>query len=448
MKIKSDSRKIKPGDVFIALKTINNDGHKYIEKAIENGASKVIAEYGSYEAETLIVDDTRKYLEKYLIKNYSYLFEKIKLIGITGTNGKTTSAYLINQALNKLSIKSAYIGTIGFYIEQKIKDLPNTTPDILEIYELLEMAYYNNCQYVVMEVSSQAIDHNRIVSLNFDYTIFTNLTEDHLDYHQTMENYLKCKQQLFNLLKPNGIAIINSDDQYYKNFIFSHNQNITYGFKNSNYQITNYKFDQKSYFTVNDKDNYNMKILGKYNIYNVLIVIILLEQLNIEKAIIKKVVSELTPPVGRMDMINYNDATIIIDYAHTPDAVLNIITTVKEMTNKKIVTIIGCGGDRDKEKRSLMGIIASNLSSYVIFTSDNPRSEDPYKIIQDMIVNISKRNYEIIVERDKAIKKGIQILEKNDILLILGKGHETYQIIKDEKIYFDDKEKVIDIIRR
>lgn len=447
MKIKSDSRKINEGDTFIALKTINNDGHKYIDEVISNGAKKIIAQHGKYSVETLIVEDTRKYLKDYLNKYYKYIFEKIKLIGITGTNGKTTTAYLIHQAMNKLNIKCGYIGTIGFYIDEKIMDLPNTTPDILDIYELLIIAYEEGCDYVVMETSSQGIDQGRIEGLFFDYAIFTNLTNDHLDYHHTMSNYLSCKQKLFNQIKKDGLAIINSDDEEAERFLFNNN-NITYGFDCGDFQITSYNFDNTCNFIVNNEHNYSMNIMGKYNIYNVLVVIIILEKIGINKTYIKDTIASLTPPKGRMDIVNYNDCKIIVDYAHTPDAVLNIITAVKEMTSGKIITIIGCGGDRDSEKRPQMGEISLQLSDFVIFTSDNPRYENPIDIINDMINNTEKENYEVTIDRKAAIKRGVQKLKKNDILLILGKGHETYQIIKNEKNHFDDLEEVLNIIRR
>ncbi len=453
MKIKSDSRKIKEGDTFIALKTINNDGHKYVLDAIENGAKVVIVEKEDiYDVDTVIVPNTRDFLEDYLKKEYKYLINNLTIIGVTGTNGKTTTCYLLYQALNKLGLKCSYIGTIGFYIAgKKITDLPNTTPDILEIYEMFLESYENGCKYVVMEVSSQAISMNRVQGIKFDYAVFTNLTEEHLDYHQTMENYAMAKQELFSNLKLSGKAIVNADSQYFEHFLLPQNNNITYGFSSSNYKIMDYKFEENSnsFIIVNgDETKYNIKILGKYNIYNMLVVIIILKELEINNNKIKIIVSELEAPKGRMDIVNYGNNKIIIDYAHTPDAVSNIINAVKEMNSNNIYTVIGCGGNRDKEKRPIMGKIATSLSTNVIFTSDNPRNEEPDSIIKDIVKNLEKDNYEIELDRTEAIKKGVQKLDKNDILLILGKGHETYQIIGNDKMHFDDKEKVLNIIRR
>lgn len=449
MKIKSDSRKIKEGDIFVALKTVNNDGHNYVLDAIEKGAKTVIVEKGMYDVNTIVVPDTREFIQEYLKKEYSYLIDELTLIGITGTNGKTTTCYFLYQALNKLGLKCSYIGTLGFYIGgEKIRDLSNTTPDILDLYELFLESYENDCKFVVMEVSSQALDMKRVQGIKFDYAVFTNLTKDHLDFHQTMENYALAKQKLFTNLKPNGKAIVNVDSQYDDYFLLSENNNITYGFSDSYYQITDYEIG-KDYTIFNVQNiTYKTKTFGKYNIYNMLVVIIILKDLGFDDKTIQKIVSEIETPSGRMDIINFGNNKIIIDYAHTPDAVSNIINAVKEMNSDNIYTIIGCGGNRDKSKRSLMGKIATNLSTKVIFTSDNPRNEDPLSIINDMVVNLVNSNYEIEINRKDAIKKGIQMLEKNDILLVLGKGHETYQIIGNEKIHFDDKEEVLNIIRR
>ena len=443
MNIKIDSRKIVKGDIFIAIRGNNDDGHNYIESAINNGASLIICEKGSFSIPTIIVDDTKKYLEEYLKEKYYNEIKDIKLIGMTGTNGKTTTCYLIYQALNISNIKCAYIGTIGFYINGEKKVLNNTTPNIYELYEMLLECKKNNIEYVVMEVSSQGIEEGRINTLLFDYVIFSNLTQDHLDYHKTMNNYLKSKQKLFKKTR-NGVAIINSDDKYYKSFLLN-NKNITYG-KNGDYKISDINSNiTGSSFKLNNI-KYETKLIGEYNIYNISVVIILLNLLNVSN--IQNIISLLKFPPGRMDIIKYNSNNIIVDYAHTPDAVKKILEEINKLKQNKVITIIGCGGNRDKTKRGIMGSIACNYSDYVIFTSDNPRNEDPKKIIEDIICKLDNKNYEIKINRKKAIKRGIQLLKKNDILLLLGKGHENYQIIKNNKINFDDKEEVLKIIRR
>ena len=446
MNIKSDSRKIKPGDTFIALDYVN-DGHKYVLDAINKGATKVIVKEGLYSADTLVVKDTHEYLVNYLKENYKDEIKDLKIIGMTGTNGKTTTCYLLHKALNILGKKASYVGTLGFYIDKKIRDLNNTTPDILDIYEMLIESKNEGCEYVVMEVSSHALSLDRVKGLEFDIACFSNLTQDHLDYHKTMDNYLKEKQKLFKMLRGEKLAIINCDDTYFKEFIMEGNNNKTYGFNDSNNQITNYQTNLSgSSFIINSKDVYETKLLGRHNIYNLTCIISILSQLGYEYDNIKNAIKELDSPPGRMDSVIYENNTIIIDYAHTPDAVSNVLNSVRELNPNHIYTIVGCGGDRDRTKRPIMASFATNLSDYVIFTSDNPRTEDPVRIIEDMIQNLDKNNYEIEVNREKAIIKGIQLLEENDILMVLGKGHEAYQIIGMQKIDFDDKKIVIDNI--
>jgi len=441
--IKTDSRCIKKGDTFIAIRGLNDDGHKYIDEAIKKGATKVVVEEGKYDVETIVVNDTRKYLIEYIEKNYKPLINDLKIIGVTGTNGKTTTCFLLYQALNKLNIKCAYIGTIGFYINNKIKDLNNTTPDILDIYNMLIECKNKGCKYVAMEVSSHALSLKRVDGVYFDYTIFTNLTQDHLDYHETMDNYALAKQKLFYKVKDDGYTIVNNDDEYKEYYLLPHNKNITYGYEKSDYQIIYYLSNiDNTKFKINDEE-YETSLIGKHNVYNTLIVIIVLKTLNIDYEEIKKVIGQLNAPNGRMDKIKKEDNVIIVDYAHTPDAVEKIINTVKELAHNNIITIIGCGGNRDKTKRPIMGKIATNLSDYVIFTSDNPRNEEPNLIIEDMVQEVDTFNYEIEENREIAIKKGIQKLTNNDILLVLGKGHEDYQIINGERKHFDDKQIVL-----
>ena len=436
MNVKDDSKKVKKGDIFVALKKVN-DGHKYVLDAIKNGASKVIVEGGDYEVETIKVKDTHEYLVNYLYDNYYDKIKHLKLIGMTGTNGKTTTCFLIYQALNKLGIKCAYIGTIGFYLDKKIKSLNNTTPDILEIYELLLECLDSNCEYVVMECSSHALDMHRLDKLEFKYGIFSNLTQDHLDYHKSFENYIEAKQKLFD--KVTIKTFVNSDDKYKDYFI--RDNTITYGL-DGDYKLSDIDLKERT-FKVNDI-TYKTNLIGKHNIYNLLAVIALLTELKLNT----KVIEQLTCPPGRMDIINKDSNLIIIDYAHTPDAVSKIINSVKELNYNKIITIIGCGGDRDSYKRPIMSNIACSNSDYVIFTNDNPRYENPNNIISDMLHNLDKFNYEIILNRENAIIKGIQMLEKNDILLVLGKGHEDYQIINGVKYHFDDKEIVKKYIKK
>ena len=434
--LKCDSRKVVEGDTFLAMKGTHYDGHNFIKEAIAAGATKIIAEYGEYEVETEIVPSTKKYLTEYAKKN----MVPLPVIGVTGTNGKTTTCFLIWQLCWQLGIPCSYIGTLGFYTKEKVKDLTNTTPGEEELLELFQQSYEEGCKMAVMEVSSQALDQGRVDFLTFDYAIFTNLTQDHLDYHLTMENYLKAKQKLFEKVKEGGVSIINGDDPCAS--FFEKNNYVTYGCSYTDYEI---EILPKG-FKINEEE-YQMKLLGNYNVYNMTAAICLFYQMGYTYHDLKDSILNCHSPEGRMDSVSYGENDIVIDYAHTPDALENILDAVREMDYHKIITIIGCGGDRDKSKRPVMGEIATRKSDYVIFTSDNPRSENPMRILKDITSNLDNINYEIESNREIAIKKGIQLLTKNDILLVLGKGHEKYQIIGNEKIFFDDKKVVSDYIR-
>lgn len=449
IELNTDSRKVKPGDTFIAIRNVARDGHDYITNAIENGAVKIIAEEGQYSVETEIVDDTRAYLENYLYQNVYPKIKDMKFIGVTGTNGKTTTCFLIFQMLQKLNYKAAYIGTIGFYYNDKKRLLNNTTPDIDLLYELLLEAKEAGCECVVMEVSSHALDKNRVYGLEFDEVAFTNLTQDHLDYHKTLENYANAKRCLFEKTRGNKIAIINADDSYHQKFMLD-NQNIMISEQKGDLVFSHIEF---SNLGTNFEFNYQNKsyevmihMVGRYNIYNYLTALLLVSNLGFEISDILKITSELKAPCGRMEMLKYKTNSVFVDYAHTPDAVLNVLTSSKEYKSGEVYTIIGCGGDRDNTKRPIMGSIAVEHSDYVIFTNDNPRTEDPEKIMKDILKGVHKENYEVILDRREAIRKGMSLLKEKDMLMILGKGHEDYQIIGREKIHFSDQEIVEEYI--
>ena len=447
--IKSDSRKVKPGDIFVALNGIKSNGEDYIDMAIQNGASQVIVESDNkYSVPTIKVNDTREYLTKYLEENYNKYLNEMNIIGITGTNGKTTSCFLIYQALNILNNKCAYIGTIGFYLDKKVMALPNTSPDICEIYDMLITAYENGYKNVVMEVSSQGLDMGRIGNINFDFAIFTNLTQDHLDYHKTMENYALAKRGLFDRVKENGISILNSDDSKYE--LYKTKTTKYYGLNGKDYQITSYNLGYKTEFELKiDKLVYkfNSKLIGMFNIYNLTCMIALLHLMNYDIETIIKVTEEVSAPPGRMDIVYYKDNIIAIDYAHTPDAMKNVYDLVNEIKQGKIYTVFGCTGSRDRTKRPIMMNLATTNSNYSIITSDDLHDEEFDDIVKDMLENNTNNNYEVIENRGLAIKKAISLLKEKDILLILGKGHETSIIVKNENIPFNDREETEKIIK-
>ena len=446
IKIKIDSRKIEKGDTFVAIKGNTVDGHDYIDKAIELGASKIVIEKDvevNSNVEKLLVKDTNEWLTNYISDNYSKEINEMNIIGITGTNGKTTTAYLTYQMLNKLNSKTAYIGTIGFYMPDKdMIELPNTTPNILDFYELLLQAKENNCKNVVMEVSSHALDMKRVKGIEFKVSAFTNLTQDHLDYHETMENYLNSKKLILNQTK--GVFIANDDDKYSREFVFDNKK--TLGMEADDYKIISYV--DEGYKTlikfINNEKEYEVEtnLKSNFNVYNYLTTLAIVNNLGYTIEEIIEVTKEVYPPKGRCEQIKVKNGIAVIDYAHTPDAVEKIVRAFNENKKGKVITIVGCGGDRDPKKRPIMGNIASLYSDYVIFTSDNPRTEDPKKIMEDILKGVDKDNYEVELDRREAIKKALDLIEDNDVVLILGKGHEDYQIIGREKIHLDDSEEV------
>lgn len=448
MKFAIDSRKVKPGQIFVAIKGHTVDGHDYISDAINHGAIKIIAEKNvSSSVPVEIVESTEEYLKKELKKEYADTINKLKIIGITGTNGKTTTAYLTYQFLNKLGNKTAYLGTIGFKLPDEEIGTENTTPDILSIYTLLLHAIEKECKTVVMEISSHALSYERIYGLHIDIAAFTNLTEDHLDYHKTMENYLNAKLKIIDYLPKNGKLIVNTDDEYGQKFIDKFGKGISIGYnKTCNY------FIKKAYITpaetkitfVHDDTTYNVttNLTSKFNVYNYITSLAIVHEMGYSYEEIINKTKDIKAPKGRCETHKVNKGYAVIDYAHTPDAVLKVVSAYNELKKGRVITIVGCGGDRDPIKRPIMGEIATRLSDYTILTSDNPRTEDPQKIMDDILKGVSTNNYEVELDRKTAIKKGIEMLQPEDILLILGKGHEDYQIIGHTKIHLDDAEEV------
>ena len=305
-------------------------------------------------------------------------------------------------------------------------------------------AYDNGYRSIVIEVSSQGLDMERFKTINFDYAIFTNLTQDHLDYHGTMENYAIAKKKLFDNLKENGLSILNKDDDYYK--YFETNNTVYYGEDSYDYKIESYELGYNTTFNLTIKGktyNIKSKLIGKYNIYNLVATIALLNEMGLDINKIIALCTEITCPPGRMDLVNFNDNLIVIDYAHTPDAMENIFDTIKNIKQGHIITVFGCTGDRDRTKRPIMMDLATKNSDYVIITSDDLHNEEFNHIVKDMLEGNKKNNYTILEDRGFAIKKGISYLKEKDILLILGKGHEEAIIVKDKRIPFNDKIEVI-----
>ena len=452
-KYETNSRLIKPGQTFVAIKGYTVDGHDYIEDAIKNGATAVIAQKEvKCDVPVTVVENSAEYYQKLLVKEYKDEFKDLKLIGITGTNGKTTSAYLTYQMLLDLGKKAAYIGTIGFMCGDYFKELPNTSPEILTTYKLLEKAKEMECEYVVMEVSNFALDQKRIEGLEFVAGAFTNLTEDHLDYHKTMENYLKAKLLLTDYIKNDGVLLVNKDDEASKKFIERFKNTKTFGYGNADYDILSddiYPDHTDIIFKVNEKEyKVTTNLTSKFNVYNYFTMFSILHELGFEINELIEKTKYLKAPKGRCETYKVKDGFAVVDYAHTPDAVLKTVTAYKELAKARVITLVGCGGDRDPMKRPIMGEIASNYSDYVIFTNDNPRTEDPENIMKDILKGVKKDNYEVCLDRREAIKKALDMIQKDDIVLLLGKGHEDYQILGHTKVHLDDSEEILKYIEK
>lgn len=441
-----DSRKIKDGDIFVALEGSISDGHKYIKQAIENGAKGILVSKKvepEFPVEYILVKDLRKNLGKIASNFYGYPQKKLKIIGITGTNGKTTSTYLLESILGKEKV--ARIGTVEYKIGDEVIEAPNTTPESLDIVKMCKKAVEKGLEYLVMEVSSHALSLGRVDMLEFDVASFTNLTLDHLDYHENMDNYFQAKRKLFTMLKDSKKSSINIDDIYgdrlYKEF-GGYSYSLT---KSADLTGEIVEFHSDGQFVrlnlMGEMFEEKLAILGRYNLYNVLGVIGIALQLGIGKNIILEKLKDIKGAPGRFELVNCGqDYIVVVDYAHTGDALENILKSINELKKGRVITVFGCGGDRDATKRPIMGEIAQRLSDIAILTSDNPRTENPHLIIEDVKKGMNGDRYLVEEEREQAIMKAIEIAQKNDIILIAGKGHETYQILGRKKIHFDDRE--------
>ncbi|MFI5186606.1 MAG: UDP-N-acetylmuramoyl-L-alanyl-D-glutamate--2,6-diaminopimelate ligase [Chitinophagales bacterium] len=450
-----DSRKIKPGSLFIAIKGVAVDGHEFIGKAIEKGAIAIVCEEISSvikEGIAYVQVENSAAATGYIAHNFfEQPSEKMKLVGVTGTNGKTTIVTLLYKLFTSLGYKSGLLSTVENHIGDTMIPATHTTPDAVRLNALLKEMADEGCTHVFMEASSHAIHQHRITGLQFAGGIFSNITHDHLDYHKSFDEYIRVKKSFFDSLSSSAFAVSNADDK--RGMVMLQNTNAgKYYYSLKTVADFKGKILDNSLtglvMTVNDQE-VHFRLIGEFNAYNLLAVYGTALCLGEDKQEVLRNLSILTGAEGRFDyMVSTKDRVIVIvDYAHTPDALLNVLATIKKLKKgfEKIITVVGCGGDRDKTKRPIMAEVACEHSDKVIFTSDNPRSEDPAGIIKDMETGLNataKRKYISIVDRKEAIKTAISFANIEDIVLVAGKGHEKYQDIKGVKNHFDDKEVV------
>ena len=439
-----DSRKVTPGCLFVAIKGFETDGHKYIDSAIEKGAVAVIGEDDvECNCTYLKVDDSRKALAVCAAQFYSNPHKKLKIIGLTGTNGKTTTTYLIRQILMLKGTRCDLIGTNQIIVGDKEIEASRTTPESLELFEIFSQIEKSGGKYVVMEVSSHSLELDRVYGIEFETAVITNITQDHLDFHKTMENYANAKAKLFKISKS---AAINADDEYAPLMKKSAGKNIlTYSIdEKSDVNAQNLRMSERGViFNIapgGETHEIRLGIPGRFSVYNALAAICACLNIGIDISDIEKGLVLAKPVKGRIEVVHIQTPyTMIIDYAHTPDGLENIINAVRGFATGRVITVFGCGGNRDKSKRPKMGKIAEELSDIVVVTSDNPRCETPADIINDILCGMTKENHVVVENRKDAIGYAMQIAQEKDIIILAGKGHETYQEIEHVKHDFDER---------
>lgn len=454
-----DSRQVEPGFLFVAIEGFNSDGHEYINEAIKRGAAAVVMQRPvSIPAGTawVLTDNTRQALALISARFFGNPSEKMKMIGITGTNGKTTTSNLVTAVLQAAGLKCGLIGTIQNQIDDRILPVKHTTPESLDLQRLLAEMLSAGVQVCVMEVSSHALALHRVDGCQFDAVILTNFTQDHLDFHENMQDYLAAKLKLFSGLSAGdankGVkySVVNADGNRAADFLKASGSVVyTYGI-NSPADVWAENIEVKAtgvYFTIKGKWGgcpLNLKITGLFNVYNALAAFTTTAAMGTPVATIKNALENVKGVPGRFEQVDAGqDFTVIVDYAHTPDGLENILKTARQLTRARLITVFGCGGDRDRKKRPLMGRIAASYSDYMVITSDNPRTEDPVKIIEEVEegvkLAVKKDRYMLETDRRQAIRSAVAMAKRDDVVVIAGKGHEDYQIIGTEKFPFDDR---------
>lgn len=446
--IKMNSKEIEEGDLFVATQGVVADRHDFIDDAIKNGASAVVVskDIGNKNVPIIKVENTNKELSKICAKFYDYPEKDLFIIGVTGTNGKTTVAKMLYDMIGE---KAAYLGTLGAIWNDKRENLVNTTPDSDKLFKYFRKFVDDGCTILIMETASEAFFRKRLEGIDFDVSIMTNITGDHLNIHKTMDNYISCKSELFQKTKKDGICILNVDDNYYQRIENASNGKIiTYGKQESDIKIDSVKLDGERIrleAIINGKlEEFNIPLPGEYNAYNFASCIPVLLNLGYSLEDIKQRTDNIKTIEGRGEFIEQGqNFKIVLDYAHTPEALKNILTYLNRIKKNRIITVTGSAGGREHEKRPAMGKIVLDMSDYVIFTMDDPRHEDPNEIIDDLLKESNKTNYERIVDRKEAIYKAFDIAQKDDIVLVAGKARDNYMAIEDKYLPYNDYDVII-----
>jgi UDP-N-acetylmuramoyl-L-alanyl-D-glutamate--2,6-diaminopimelate ligase len=457
-----DSRKVKKNYLFVAIKGEKTDGARFVRQAIENGASAIASEKpidSGLNVTHLTVRDARGFLAEASRTYYQDPSQKIKLMGITGTNGKTTTTYLMHSLYRHAGLRSCLVGTLGMKIGDQSFPTEHTTPEASDLMRFLNQAVSEGCTHGAMEVSSHSLSLKRVYGTKFTVGVFTNLTRDHLDFHGDMESYFGAKRLLFSPENGNQVetAVINSDDPYGLRLKTELRCPVVcFGF-NKPADIHLLEHQSRSdgtdlvIATPTGKARLQIRLIGRPNIYNIMAAMGSALSLGIPLDAICGGIESMTGVPGRMETVDAGqDYTVIVDYAHSPDALENLLKTVSQLPHKRVITVFGCGGDRDRTKRPIMGAIAAAMSDVVVATSDNPRSEDPLAILEEIKIGVHQgpAPYEIVPDRSRAIERAISMARKGDVVVIAGKGHEDYQILGTRTIHFDDREVAWDLIRK
>jgi UDP-N-acetylmuramoyl-L-alanyl-D-glutamate--2,6-diaminopimelate ligase len=450
-----DSRTVTPGQVFVALKGQHADGTAFARQAIERGAAAVVSEQPAPDGIHVpwtIVEDARLALAVLAAAFYHDPSREMRVIGITGTNGKTTTAYLVASIFDAAGIRCGILGTVGYRVGDEVREATRTTPEAPEVQALLREMVDRKCGACAMEVSSHALSLRRVAGITFAAAIFTNLTRDHLDFHADMDDYFRAKRRLFEMLPPDAPSLINLDDPRGASLVEAGGRPLTYAINRPadvmpgplSFSLSGLSFDVR---TPGGALHVTSKLVGRPNVYNILAAVSAAIALDVPASAIERGLESLDGVPGRFQVVSdaSDEVTVVVDYAHTDDALRNLLETARPLTTGRMITVFGCGGDRDRTKRPLMGAVAGRLSDLIVLTSDNPRSEDPNRILEEVRRGItpdtrrdSAQGLLTIVDRQAAIAKAIEVARPGDVVLVAGKGHEKYQVIGDRALPFDD----------